>query len=182
MIVVCCIRVGTKYGLEYVTKLNSGLKKHTTRDYIFCLDQQERFPGWWNKVLLFPPAYRTIFLDLDIVITGSVDFLFDYEGPFCAWKDPWNHAFNTSVMSIAPGFGKEIREYFLANPERAMKRYHGDQEFLADLVKPDLWPDGLIKSYKADNLSKDPKDARIVVFHGKPKPAEVDGWVQDAWV
>lgn len=47
--------------------------------------------------------------------------------------------------------------------------------FLPDVV------DG-IQSYKAHQLQESPGDARIVCFHGKPKPDETKGWARGWWL
>lgn len=136
-------------------------------------------------MLFFAPKERLIYLDLDLVIVGNVDFLFDYNGPFCIWKDPWAAGFNSSVMSIGAGFGDYIKEGFLADPEKAMSAMNGDQDFISRNLRapPDLWPGGKVKSYKADHLEDGPKEAAIVVFHGDPKPHAFDrGWVHESWV
>jgi len=180
---VVCIRVGDKYGSGYVDRLYRGLLRHTRRRFDFVCLQEEKFPGWWNKLSLFPPKERVVYLDLDLVITANIDFLFDYEGPFCVWKDPWAEQLNTSVMSIAPGYGERIRQLFLANPKAIMREFYGDQNFITAVVKKaDFWPADKIKSYKADSLQAGPGEAAIVVFHGDPKPATFnEGWVKDAW-
>lgn len=183
---VICIRTGEKYGPEYVTHLYDGLIRHTTCPWNFQVIQQSVFPGWWSKLLLFPPSERTIFLDLDVVLTGNVDFLFDYDGDFCIWGDPWNGKWNSSVMSIAPGFGTEVRDKFVKKDAQIMQAFYGDQEFLASVVpNADLWQTvapGKVKSYKADHLEAGPGDASICVFHGDPKPATfLEGWVYEFW-
>lgn len=187
MATVVCIRTGDKYGPEYTERLFNGCARHRARPFAFAVQTRAEFPGWWQKILVFPPKERTVYLDLDVVVTGNIDFLFDYDGPFCIWGDPWSGRWNSSVMSIAPGFGKEIRERFLADPEAIMSRLHGDQDFIFEVIrKADTWQEvapGRVKSYKADHLEVGPKGASVCIFHGQPKPHEFkEGWVHDAWV
>ena len=183
---VVCIRTGSKYGQEYESRLYGGLLRHATAPFDFeC--HGGPYEGWWNKILLFAPVSRVVYLDLDVVIAGNIDFLFEYNGPFCIMKDPWSGGYNSSVMSIAPGFGGELLDRFLLAPESVMKDYPGDQDFITKYVGVvDTWQQlypGKIKSYKADNLESGPDGASIVVFHGKPKMADIEeGWVKDAWV
>jgi hypothetical protein len=185
---VVCLHTGDAYGPEYVGRLYAGLARHATRPFDFVVVREAPWPGWWGKLVLFPPEVRTVFLDLDVVLTGPVDFLFAYAGDFCLWGDPWNGRWNTSVMAIAPGFGTEIRRRFLAEPEGIMRRLHGDQDFVAEVLWPhaDTWQTvapGQVKSYKADHLEAGPAGASIVVFHGRPKPHELplDHWARRAW-
>lgn len=183
---VVCIRTETKYGPEYSERLFRGCLRHAGGPFTFEIHTKAEFPGWWQKLMLFPPKERTVYLDLDVVITGPIDFLFEYGGSFCIWGDPWNGRYNSSVMSIAAGFGAEIRERFLADPNSIMASFHGDQEFIAHVIpRADTWQNfapGKVKSYKADHLENGPGEASIVVFHGQPKPHELGGWVRDAWV
>jgi hypothetical protein len=179
---VVCLLTGDKYPQDYIIKLYRGLQKHTTQPFDFEVITETKYPGWWGKMEQFPPKERIILLDVDLVITGNVDFLFEYQGQFCCWRDPWADGLNGSVHSIAPGFGESFRKVFDSDPDAFMRRYYSDQEFLRDYTLPDYWPSDLIKSYKADSLEDGPRDSRIVVFHGKPKPHEIKtGWVAEAW-
>lgn len=179
---VVCLHTGDKYPFEYVEKLYRGLCRHTSNDFVFEVVTKTRYPGWWGKIEQFAPMERIVLLDIDIVITGNVDFLFEYDGPFCAWKDPWQDGLNGSVHSIAPGFGQNMKTTFMENAAAFMRQYKTDQDFLRDYTVPDYWPHGLIQSYKAQGLQESPKDARIVVFHGYPKPDDInDGWVKELW-
>lgn len=177
---------GGPYGREYVDRLCCGVRRHTRHNFTVTLVADPPFPGWWQKLMIFPPFERTVYLDLDVVITGNLDFLFEYEGPFCIWGDPWSGHWNSSVMSIAPGFGGAIRERFLADPLAAMRRFHSDQDVIYDVIPfADTWQriaPGRVKSYKADALEAGPGEAAIVVFHGEPKPHQLNGWVRDAWI
>ena len=68
-------------------------------------------------------------------------------------------------------------------PDKYMHSYYSDQEFIRDHAVPDYWPEGLIQSYKMDHCIESPGAARIVVFHGHPKPHEIwDGWVKETWI
>jgi hypothetical protein len=178
---VVCLCTGDKYPFIYVDRLYRGLTKNTTHPFVFQPVTVSRYPGWWGKMEQFAPTQRTLLLDIDIVITGNVDFLFEYGGQFCAWKDPWQPGMNGSVYALAPGFGAAIKEKFVANADTIMRQYYSEQEFLRDQTSPEYWPAGRIKSYKADHLEGGPSDARIVVFHGRPKPHECGNWVRDYW-
>lgn len=186
---VVCLRTGNAYGPEYVARLYSGLARNSTRPFNFECIGHSKFPGWWGKLGIFPPRERTIFLDLDTIITGNVDFLFDYDGEFAILRDFWRkNGYGSAVMSIAPGFGGEIYRRFIEEPDATMRRFHGDQEFIETVIKgADLWQDmfpGKIKSYKADYLEHaGPQGASVICFHGVPKPHNVEhvGWISEAW-
>lgn len=184
---VVCLNTGTKYTTHpYTMNLYRMLDRNSTREWNFECVTQSRHAGWWGKLELFPPKERIVFLDLDVVITGNIDWLFDYNGPFCAWEDPRPGKYNTSVMSIAPGVGKALRDKFELVPGEIKRTYYSDQEYVtAMLGVHDTWQKiapGKVKSYKYDHLQEGPGDAAIVVFHGDPKPHAIkEGWVKEYW-
>ena len=199
--IIACVKVGTLYGPEYVNRLAAMVARHTTRPYRFlCLTDDPTyltcehafvgtdFPGWWAKMVLFQPhpaleGQRVLFLDLDTVIVGNMDFLLDYDGEFAILRDfYYPKTWGSAVMSIAPGFGKELWSQF---GKQCLAQFWGDQAYIrAMLPKADLWQDiapGKIGSYKADKMQESPKGFAVCCFHGVPKPHEVDGWVTKEW-
>ncbi len=209
MTTIVCVKVGTKYGPEYVNRLAKMVARHVSRPHRFlCLTDEAsglecdyadigtNLSGWWAKLILFKPhreleGQRTIYLDLDTVIVGNVDFLFDYTGPFAILRDFYSSSrFGSAIMSIAPGFGKHIWENFTPD---VMNRIYGDQNWIMDQVVIGFWQDlfpGKIGSYKADELQASPKDFAICCFHGNPRPHEAispvvlkgqTGWVDEHW-
>jgi hypothetical protein len=199
---VVCIKVGDKYGPEYVNRLNNMVRRHTTdKDLKFlCLTDDPKdlecdyadigtsLPGWWSKLILFKPHKaldrRFLYLDLDTVITANIDPLLRYKGPFCILQDFWGRSYNSSVMMMVPGVHHHV--WSLYN-ETVPQTFHGDQDWITACVgSPDLWQlvaPGVIGSYKADNLRESPKDYAVVCFHGDPKPHTFEeGWVHDYWI
>ena len=170
-------------------------------------------PGWWNKLWFlseeFPLRGSILFLDLDIVIFGSIDCLFEYNPTrFCAIRDFTRHQIqswkriNSSVFRFQTGEFDKIYQSFVKNKESYISRYHGDQDFLNDQINDfDFWPDSWIMSYKWEMRNKrslvktanglnfltdEPPsinpDTKIAVFHGKPNPHEcTDSWVTQHW-
>jgi hypothetical protein len=196
---VACVKVGKLYGAEYVNRLASMLGRHTTWPHFFvCLTDdasglscpswpiETDLSGWWAKLALFKPGVfdeRVIYLDLDTVIVGNVDFLFEYAGPFAILRSFLSPSrYGSAIMSIAPGFGRHIWERFTPD---VMKRLYGDQDWIEEQVpEVDFWQDvapAKIGSYKADNLQEGPRGFSVCCFHGTPKPHEVNGWVADVW-
>jgi hypothetical protein len=183
---VMCLRTGDKYGREYVDTLYRMLARHTTVNFDFECITESQWPGWWGKMDLFPAKERLVFLDLDIVITANVDFLFEYQGEFCAWEDPQQGKYNGSIYCVGPQFGNPIRELFLHNPGGVMRQFYSDQEFITHVIGlRDTWQKlapGKVKSYKCDRLEDGPGEAAIAVFHGDPKPHTFTrGWVKEHW-
>ncbi len=204
--IVCCVKVGTQYGPEYVNRLAAMVARHTTRPYTFlCLTDNPTgltcahapigtdLPGWWAKLVLFQPhpalaGQRVLYLDLDTLIVGTADLLLEYDGPLAVLQDFYRpHGYGSAVMSIAPGEGAEVWRTFQANPLAVMQNHHGDQDWI-QLSRPgaDRWQalyPGLIVSYKVHCLEGLPEGAAVVCFHGFPKQTDLVQipWVQEAW-
>ncbi len=201
---ICCIKVGDRYGPEYVNRLAAMVHRHATRPYRFlCLtdnptgvnapytDVGTDAPGWWAKLVLFRPhpalaGRRVLYLDLDTLIMDDMDFLFDYEGTLAILRSFWPPSrYGSALMSIAPGFGRALWSDFERRRGAIMARLYGDQDWIGEQVgTADLWQDlapGKIGSYKADRLEQGPGAFSICCFHGEPKPHQLTGWVRERW-
>jgi hypothetical protein len=183
--IVALVHVGDKYPKKYVDYMETAISRNTKHRYTLEIIRHSARPGWWAKTELFRPRKeRVLYFDLDTVILGSLDPLFEYDGPFAIIKDWWASSHNSSVMSIAPGFGQRIwRDW---SPV-IVSQFYGDQNWITAVAPAaDYWQDvapGLIGSYKADNLQDSPKDYKVICFHGEPKPHQIEkGWVHEAWV
>lgn len=220
---VLCLKWGTRYPVEYVNKLYRGVTRQLKRKFhFFCctddpvgLDNQIRiipFPdnpgikrGWPDilvKLMLTRNGFGglqgpTLFLDLDIVIMGSLDDFFEFEpGRFCIIHN-WVHrrkkilglrpfVGNSSVFRFTAGVDSNyIYQTFIDEMHLAENRKHfnTEQAFLTYAAKDVIWwPEDWVKSFKWNcrplfplNLiyaPSQPKDCRILVFHGKPDPEE----------
>jgi hypothetical protein len=204
---VVCVKVGAKYGPEYVNRLAAMVARHITMSHRFvCLTDNPAgltcpsfpigtdLPGWWAKLVLFRPhndlaGQRVVFLDLDTVIVGNMDFLLTYDGPFAILRDFYNpHGLGSAVMSIAPGFGHHIWDRFQGLGEHRTDTFWGDQAAIEAFVQheqvarwQDLFPDKIV-SYKVHCENGQPAGASVICFHGVPKPHEVkDSWILQNW-
>lgn len=187
---VVCLNTGTAYRRDgYTAKLYNSLRRNSNREWSFECIMESKFPGWWGKMEIYPAKERTIYLDLDTVICGNIDFLFDYEGEFCIRQNPWPRSgwCDASVISLAAGAGHAIHDAFFANPAKAMRDFRSDQEFTASIIPhADTWQEfapGKTASYKADYLQEGPGDAVLVAMHGFPKPHDLPKghWVLEHW-
>lgn len=155
--------------------------------------------GWWNKLYLFKEGLfdkgeRIIFLDLDTIITGDITDLLSYKGQFAILKD-FNWAVGPVFQRYAPGmmmweagFGHDIWETYEAAGYPTTLRLgdmdwinniFGQQNYKPDLIQ-ELFP-GRVVSYKVHARDKIPEEASVVCFHGKPRPHQACGWVQEYW-
>lgn len=151
-------------------------------------------PGWFNKLALFAPdafqkGERVLYFDLDTAITGGLDEIAAYDGPFAILADIYRpNGLQSSVMAWEAGNWTDVFWKTWNISER--KEYRGGDQALIeealDLLdrKPDIlqfkYP-SQFKSYKLDCRDFVPRGTRVVFFHGFPKPHQCDGWVKDVW-
>jgi len=219
--IVCCVKWGAKYPPLYVDRLRNMVARHLERPHDFvCLTDDRAglepgiatlalpdiFPGFWNKISLFrrgmfEPGQTILYLDLDIVIVGSLDFVFEDPGGFrFIGTFGTRPAFNSSVMRMQGDEQAHVYDRFVSQAVEVINsgRYAGDQNWITEQI-PDtkFFPVDKILSYKrsmpshafplAKKLKLDfnwlraprymtvapPPGASIVVFHGKPDPEDV---------
>lgn len=191
---------------EWVDRLYRGIKRNTTRPFRFVcfVDREYEFTEpvesipfkmpYRNMFSLLEPfgedLGRVLFMGLDTIITGNIDHLMDYRGPFAMLKDPWFDRPCSGVMAFP--YSPEIWDNFVANHEQAAKEatmfgLPSDMIWLADVPHVLLDDIGLAKgiySYKA-HIKPNPgllDDSCIVYFHGAEKPHELDhAWVREHW-
>lgn len=205
MIDVVCVKLGTKYGSEYVNRLAAMVRRHLSLDYTFhCVTddpsgvhgnilevEEPQLPGWWQKLALFKPdpwglQNPILFLDLDLVILRSLDGFARDDTEFAICKDFNYDCYNSSVFWLKPGAHPEVWNRFTLD---VIDRYPGDQNWISECISDaTLWPADWLVSYKqairrrAWFNRQPPPEARIVVFHGRPKPHQVrDRFVRDHW-
>lgn len=129
-----------------------------------------------------------LFLDLDIVIVDNIDALFEYPGEFCIindWSHPENPVGNSSVYRFVVGAHPEILDSYNQDPVGAKEKYSSEQAFLSYTLGRErltYWPVEWCISFKRHCMPHRllapfivpslPAGARIVAFHGNPKPAD----------
>ena len=153
---------------------------------------------------------QILFFDLDIVINDSIDELFSFEpeAEFVGIKDWKIGCINASCMRFNVGEHSYIvenwfeavrtrfttEEYFDPALNGKKNLYHdlncfppvvyrGDQEWTTTQLKEHnvdvkYYPSDWLQSYTCGY----DMNSKIVVFHGEPKPHEVeDAWVKENW-
>lgn len=219
MLNVLCVRVGQKYEPEYVYKLKNMVERHLKQPHRFlCLtDDPKQLPGIdtirapiqikdsWCKIGLFYPNLETVvwgdeclYLDLDVIITGSLDKLIEgklpekgdtREGIRRLRKDlwiakDWRDPFNSSVMYWEHG---SVSQIYMAFKNTDIQRLRGDQNLIAEVYPTaKTFKTSDIMSYKFDGIhkkDKKPEVAKVVLFHGKPKMSDLPDvqWIQEEW-
>ncbi len=191
---VVCVNQGPKYSPEYVRILEAQVKRNLTFDHEFvCITDKPKnytcktlpvergLKGWWPKLQIFKPGLfndRVLFLDLDVCITGSLDELAEYPA-FSIISDWHLPCFNSSVMVLDPNTYPEVWEDF-----RTYKGTPGgDQRWITDMIPhAGVFPTEWCVSYRSHAQHGVPRGAKVVVFHGDPKPHEFPSeWVRQFW-
>lgn len=170
--------------------------------------------SWWYKMQMFDPSHHAgplLYFDLDTIVLNDLSWINELDSRyFWAVRDfkyLWRPNFaglNSSMMF----WDTTKHSYLWANFQQqniydAIKRYHGDQDFLTATIQQDnlrFFDSALIKSYrwqikdggmefvtrrykKPDSGAMiDPRTC-VIIFHGKPKPHDVqDSVIQSLWV
>jgi len=217
--VVTMLRRSKEYTVADVLKLKAAVERNAERPVRFvCLTDSAawefpegvevaelRHPSWitkQSKVEMFRPSLledwgRTLYLDLDTVICGSIEALLSYEGEFAMlgdFSDPFRNTYGSGMMAWAPTIGSDIYDAFVQCPEDVrLDTYRvgggrGDQLFIRHYtpLKPHLWQEmfpGQVVSYKAHcQYGFQLREARVICFHGRPKLGDIeDQWILDHW-
>jgi hypothetical protein len=207
---ICTWRWGRKYEGHYVERLKAGLARHLKQEYRFGVFGPEaedeyliKIPGCFCRLRMFDPAWqekhgltgRIVCIDLDVVVTGPLDELFDRSEKFVILQgaNASNPCpFNGSLQMLRAGARPDVwRDFSLTRAnEVPFHEFPDDQGWLHHKIagaaawkvggesgvyafqKPG-WP-------KGDAL---PSDARLVVFPGWRDPAkftQID-WVKENW-
>ena len=151
-----------------------------------------RLHGWLKVTVFAAPLYDltgpTLFLDVDIVITGPLDAFFDPPGDFIVIKewDKRDETGNTSVFRYTAGAHGDLIVYLAKSLDSAQADYRNEQEFVTTYFsrqgKMTYWPKGWCVSFKRHCMhpgimgffkpARIPEGAKVVVFHGKPNPPD----------
>lgn len=229
---VVCLKHGFKYSADYVNVLYSMVQRNLTVEHEFvCFTEDstginpniriEPLPvipqatGWWYKPMFFNPDLplkgTVLFFDLDVIIFRNIDYLFTHAPKkFCILRDfnrhlrPTWEKFNSSVFRLETGSQSHVYKNFVANPALAIRKFHGDQDWIYSEVKSnyEYWPNEWIQSYKWEmrkraSIVRDAKGTRnfsqpgvpeilpqtsVAVFHGEPNPHNcIDPWCKENW-
>lgn len=217
---VICLKWEDRYGPEYVNRLHAMVSRNTRRPLRFvCFTDDPR--GISSEVELKPMPeftlpevmrrhpFRRMFifqrplhdlegdllhLDLDLLVTGSIDAFFDYEPDctFCVaenWTQIGKGIGNMSVFRFRAGHHPYIYERFIADPLAQMTKYRNSQTFVCrNISEMRFFPPQWCLSFKHSilprwplNLLRTPSlppEAKIVAFTGRP---DIDEAARGEW-
>lgn len=223
MLYVVAYSWGNKYTPEYVDRLRRGVARNLKAEHRFALvsdDGREvegceswripdedlhltTIPGCLARLRLFDPAYlashgasKVIVIDLDTVVTGPLDDVFDRPEPFvifqgCNSVNPC--PYNGSTWMLEAGYRPDVWSDF--SLEAAAKTpfylFPEDQSWMAHKLPGaagwTVGPKSGLYGFKKRNWphgEKLPSDARLVTFVGSRDPGKflhVD-WIERHWL
>ena len=220
---VVCIKYGRYYAPFYVNRLFAAVSRNRSRPFRFvcvtndpegvrseveCVPFAEdpgvpgrKWPNIFSKLTLFKDGFAnlkgpTLYLDLDVLITGPLDKFFDFHpGEYCIihnWVEFYKRIFrkappigNSSCFRFEAGASNAVYEFFLREKSDATKRElftKGSQKLQTRAMfhtgTVNWWPAEWVCSFKRHCIPpyplnwllepKPPKTASVVAFHGHP--------------
>lgn len=167
---------------------------------------------WYKMQIFNPQHHRgpLLYFDLDVVLTKNIDWIYDQDTSYFwtvhdfrhLWRTSWN-GMNSSVMFWDTGAWANVWEGFqAADLGELMKRYQGDQDYLNQVISPEkrrFLDSKKIKSWRwqikdgglnvrtqtyarPGTGSSIDRDTCVIVFHGDPKPHQInDPLIEKFW-
>jgi hypothetical protein len=202
--VACVLRSGGVYKPEHVHTLLDNIEEHwpvTTYPLriVVLTDMaietqweviplSHKWPRWWSKMELFAPDLHylgdILYFDLDTTIVGSLAEI-AAERRLTLLEDFFRpEKLGSGLMRLPVEERSIVWPQWMASPESHMRKFRGDQEFIAPILLTDWevqrWQQVLprqVVSYKVHVKAQGqvPEGARVVCFHGRPKPWQLKG-------
>jgi hypothetical protein len=158
------------------------------------------WPGWWVKMELYRPdiAGDLLYVDLDTAVVGDLSDIAGVRALTMLADFYWPERVASGLMFLPEADRARVWRAWIDDPAGHMARCEkfddrraiGDQKFLAPILERTAarWQDvlpGQVVSYKVHVRARQgrketgagllPRDARIVCFHGQPRPRDM-GW------
>lgn len=189
MLIVACLDWNNYLGRgsEYVARLHASIGRHLRMDHEFCVLTEQDMPsgvdGWWNKVEMFRRGMFSdepvLYFDLDTVICGDLTEIanaaLNAEDQLIMLDDFYHPAkAQSSVMAWTPKYAHHVHDMWV-RAGRPQFDPRGDQGWIGQFCN-ERWQEivpGQIVSFKADCAQGIPENARVICFHGLPRPHSV---------
>lgn len=211
--IACVLKHGGDYDERYVKSLHESIGRniHDYKFDFICLSGvynalnqlTDNWQGWWSKIELFKLVGKVLYFDLDTVILHNIDYMFELTNRLATNEFIGIKSFNptrnqkeetifaSGIMAWNGDF-RFVYDNFDYHKEKIGlgKGRMRDQDYIsrelrARNIKIKFWQDemGGIYSYKNHCKEGLPASARVVCFHGHPRPHEVMhlDWVKENW-
>lgn len=171
---------------------------------------KRNWPSWWAKMEVFDLLGPVLYFDLDTVLVGSIDdlarWVMETKDVLLMLRDFYTRDRSSGILGwngdlrwVLDSFERDYANRATWHRSRAAismfagrERFRGDQDWLRFFL---LGHSELlvalaqnvmsgIYSYKVHVKDKGlPSDAKIICFHGRPRPHEVASldWMQEFW-
>jgi len=149
MIDICVTHFGNKYSTKYLDNLQNGIARNYSGNFNFLVST-DCPNGHWDKITYFECEKPTIIMDIDILITGNLNELINYDVPkdtlaaFPRWWKRGGCPINGGFYKINPGPNIwNVIEKFYSDPEFWIQYYgnlvgspgKGEQNFVYDSIR-----------------------------------------------
>ena len=197
--VVCVLKSGGDFDKDYVFALREGVKEHlpTIEHKFICYTDipiknmsirllTEDLAGWFSKFEVFKMPGPVLYLDLDTVVVGELETL----ARDIMYSDEtfWMLEAFSPIRKWASGIlgWNGDWKWLIPYCKRYAGLYYMDQDCISRaLTNSGITPQVIkrrhhkIYSYKHHCQKGLPGDAKIVCFHGKPRPKDVrETWMK----
>lgn len=210
-LIVSTWRWGQKYPASYVEKLARGVARNLKQDYRFvvfhpseddaglteipgCFARLRAFDPAWQRLNGIKPGDRLVCLDLDLIVTGPLDALFDRPEDFVILQGANSSnpcPFNGSMWMLRAGYRPDVWSEFSieAAGKVPFHAFPDDQAWFHHMM-PDAagWKAGENGVYAFGKPGWPggvdlPPHARVVAFPGHRDPAQFVhlDWVKRHW-
>ena len=221
---IICMKWGTKYGADYVNRLYGMIARNLSLPFqLTCFTDNAKAirpevricdlpklqlpkgapERGWNKLSTLDTdlgglSGNVLFLDLDVVIVGSINALFTHSGKFLIIRDAKLRRRligNSSVYRFEVGRYVEVLERFRREFDTIRQTYRNEQAYLSAAIREkgelEFWPEAWCPSFKYHCMkpwplsywqdARVPEGAKVVIFHGHPEPHEAIAGITHKW-
>lgn len=153
---------------------------------VTCIPLKRKWPGWWSKLELFDPEFPGdfLFMDLDTVIAGSLSEVLAVDRltllrDFYRDGKKFKEGLGGGLLYLPNKSRQSVWDDFTANPALSMRLYPRGDQFLFEshyLNTAARWQDVVpsqVVSWKVNCAKGVPPEARVICFHGQPRPWHV---------
>jgi hypothetical protein len=185
------------YTDEWVDKLYRGFRRNLSLRFEFVLftDKYRRFQEPIRQEILsnkepdygsFTEPYRLddpmILVGLDTVIVGNIDHFWNYcftADKIALCRDPYKLERSINGIALVPAGFRWIWDTWQGENDMEWLRQHAEHTVFID----DIWPGHCLSLKAHDVRAKGLQGARVIYFHGVPKPHKLGhlGWIREHW-
>lgn len=213
---IVCINWGTRYGAPYINRLYHMVRQNITPPFRFvcftdtregvhpdvvCFDLPE-MPGFmpkntmgkWPKSRLWAPELGNLkgtflFVDLDVVITDSLDPFFEFGQPEDVIlarnpAKPFHKLGQTSIYRMPVGALAPLQDLFAQDPQAVADKYRFEQHFVTKNAPNGVtfWPRAWVRHFRINCIPPFPLNyimmprprtgSRVIIFAGTLNPPD----------